>query len=509
MHDLITISPTGQTSNTTPYLSNLPNNGADFGPDTPSTTTNGWNEFLTYIVTNNLEGYALPGLHTVTGTVTLPGPNLSPPPGHYYLRLRGAGMTQTIVQFVETTTDDGLVIPYNAGGDGAKNQYNIAISDIAFVYGNPTNSNPSSSGTGSPWNQRNLCNFGNINSGVIERVLFTTALIYQTTGTPGDLLSLDPAVVPTNVTSGVVGLMFPNERNTNITVRDCTFALLAAGIWCECDWLYTQQNTFWWCGLKLPSSMTWPTVETQSPGNGQDIGTTTGGGIIVHRNGLEIWLGTSTGIPYVNRHVSFGDHFYECGYGHIFAVNDPSFPTGKGWSLPAVSSIQIHTLIAPAYEIHSIAGTVGSILRVYDDQMLLVSPSFTSAPNFVKSLSTSNNINAIGMSGLDVPNPVPLTANALATNPPVSGTNYQNVGPAVEIYVPVTFNPTVGSAATAWFSTGYTTGTLTALPKFSVPAAGPTGIVMVLHLRVLAGWYWSVTVTNSTIGNGDYTVENT
>ena len=91
----------------------------------------------------------------------------------------------------------------------------------------------------------------------------------------------------------------------------------------------------------------------------------------------------------------------------------------------------------------------------------------------------------------------------LATNPPVSGTAYQWAGPGkLELSCPVTLNPTSSAAATAALNIGPTSPPSNQIDYASRPAGltAADGEIVTLRGTIPAGWYWSVGVTNATIG---------
>lgn len=91
-------------------------------------------------------------------------------------------------------------------------------------------------------------------------------------------------------------------------------------------------------------------------------------------------------------------------------------------------------------------------------------------------------------------------AAAIPTNPPVSGTVYQNtLAYAIRVYLPVTYSPTSTAAATMTPAVG-PTATPTALPTESEPAGLTAGTIRTYILLVPAGWYFSFTATNATLG---------
>jgi hypothetical protein len=89
----------------------------------------------------------------------------------------------------------------------------------------------------------------------------------------------------------------------------------------------------------------------------------------------------------------------------------------------------------------------------------------------------------------------------MGTNPPVSGTVYQNTsGVDIEIYLPVTFTPTAGSASSLTPALGATSSP-SGLPVVSVPAGTALdSFVLTYRLRVPSTYYFSFTITNGSLG---------
>jgi hypothetical protein len=86
----------------------------------------------------------------------------------------------------------------------------------------------------------------------------------------------------------------------------------------------------------------------------------------------------------------------------------------------------------------------------------------------------------------------------------VSNTKYQNtLGVAIDLFIPVTYNPTSGAAATCAADLGpQSSFDQSAIATDTYPANGPAGITNTFFLRVPSGWYYRFTVTNATIGSG-------
>ena len=98
-----------------------------------------------------------------------------------------------------------------------------------------------------------------------------------------------------------------------------------------------------------------------------------------------------------------------------------------------------------------------------------------------------------------------LPTPTLTTNPPVSGTAYQNTNPYdIYISVPITFPTTASTAMTAYLRVGTssTAGANPIMDQFSEPAtlATASGRIWSLKAKVPAGQYFEVDVTNASIG---------
>ena len=94
----------------------------------------------------------------------------------------------------------------------------------------------------------------------------------------------------------------------------------------------------------------------------------------------------------------------------------------------------------------------------------------------------------------------PSLTGSLSTSSPVSGTVYRNTtGQPITILMPVTYNPTSTEAATMTPALG-STSTPGSLPDESEPAGSVVGKAHSYFLRVPAGWYYSFTTVNATLG---------
>ena len=94
----------------------------------------------------------------------------------------------------------------------------------------------------------------------------------------------------------------------------------------------------------------------------------------------------------------------------------------------------------------------------------------------------------------------PTNTPTISANPPVSGTAYQNTNPYdIRLKIPVTYSPTSTAAATLATGTS-STSTVTTSTKVSYPAGITTGIIDTYEMVVKAGQYFELVVTNATIG---------
>lgn len=94
----------------------------------------------------------------------------------------------------------------------------------------------------------------------------------------------------------------------------------------------------------------------------------------------------------------------------------------------------------------------------------------------------------------------PSITGSLSTSSLVSGTIYQNTSAQPQtIIVPVTYNPTASAAATMTPALGASSPPGN-LPAESEPASLTVGRVRSYSLRVPAGWYYSFTTVNASLG---------
>ena len=93
----------------------------------------------------------------------------------------------------------------------------------------------------------------------------------------------------------------------------------------------------------------------------------------------------------------------------------------------------------------------------------------------------------------------------IPTNPPASGTVYQNTNPyGIRLKIPITYNPSSTAAAT--LATGISsTSTVSTSTKVSLPSGltAADGQILTYDMVVPAGWYYELVATNATIGTAD------
>ena len=132
---------------------------------------------------------------------------------------------------------------------------------------------------------------------------------------------------------------------------------------------------------------------------------------------------------------------------------------------------------------HQLRGTTGCIITP-SPQASLLSGGISSPPGIIK-----------GNNGDVTP--------SISTNPPVSGTAYQNTNPYdIRLKIPVTYSPTSTAAATLATGTS-TSSTVTTSTKVSIPAGVTTGEILTYDMVVPAGQYFELVATNATIGTAE------
>jgi hypothetical protein len=163
--------------------------------------------------------------------------------------------------------------------------------------------------------------------------------------------------------------------------------------------------------------------------------------------------------------------------------------SGAAISLLQNSGLQLTNISITGDWQFGIAVESGATKCMFDN--IIFSGTFSISPfesNFLDGTSIANNIQGFGLS------------IAFSTNPPASGTAYQNTNPfALRLKIPVTYSPTSTAAATLATGTS-STSTVTTSTKVSIPAGVTAGEILTYDMVVPAGWYFELVVTNATIG---------
>lgn len=210
----VTVSSKGVANS----LSTVPNNGADFGPDTPGTTTYGINEAIASLPRTNGVGPISGGGKVVleAGVYVCSGQILIPNDYPYNLTLEGAGQVNTLLKYTGTTnfvqTAPNTATTWAVG--------NLVMRGIGFAYLNDTN-------------LAHLVLLDYMNEVAIYNCLFTTWQAISLKDIGSSMLYISG--VPTNAV-GTVGLRVKRSSYGNkVLVSKSAFYGLAAGCVMEQD----------------------------------------------------------------------------------------------------------------------------------------------------------------------------------------------------------------------------------------------------------------------------------
>ena len=167
-----------------------------------------------------------------------------------------------------------------------------------------------------------------------------------------------------------------------------------------------------------------------------------------------------------------------------------------------LSTVQ-NNFLAPTTVPNSASGTLQALPRSQADALYVpltdlpvsVANGGTGATTAATALSNLGGITETQANAL-----YPSLTGSLSTDSPVSGTVYQNTtGQPITVLMPVTYNPTSSAAATMTPALG-SSSPPGSLPAESEPASLTVGRVRSYCLRVPAGWYYSFTTVNATLG---------
>ncbi|MEM3845651.1 MAG: hypothetical protein QXU98_08120 [Candidatus Parvarchaeota archaeon] len=439
----VTVSPKGISNG----LSNIPNDGADFGPDTllgasspnqygpPYTQTSGIQEALNY-------AYSLPfftatsmpiqirlreGFFVVKSSIII-NPNASP----YYatLAIYGSGQTVTYILFTGVTT--AFVIDYPTLG-------NVSFSDLSFT---TDNSAPLS-------NFFDLTNF----SSAIQ--LWSSNVAYQ--------FGLNNINFFYGVQSGLG--MITNFVNAvivgNITFNLTSYPLLFSG-----GLIGGSGNTVTFNAINT-------TIVVM-------ISTAFSGNIILEGNGNTELIGVGT----IFGSIASNSNFITIPSGansQIIRLYNCSI-----WWLTNTSEVYIlDTQNSLTNEI---------ILTDCSVDSNNVNSYLATGSGALTAISGYNNVG--GLSGMGVQ---PVVLPSLSANPPASGTVYQNnTRYDYRIYLPA-YATTSGTSGTVAIALGPSSSPSTIGTKF-INGSTSSSATEIIELVVPAGWYYKFTATGVTFG---------
>ncbi len=461
----VTVSPVG-------LAQGLPrNNNANFGPDTPGTTTSGIQEAINFVyasaVTVPVAGG--PSLRAVTvpvaggpslRAVTVPatgGPSLlmqtivlltgsfqinapitipAPSSGSTYgpnIHVKGAGIQNSILNF-NFNTSYGITI-------STDNQYGM------FVFeGFSPNSGVGYTPGG--WLQANF--YGTSNAAKANMII-RDVNVYPATWSSFSM-----------VATGLIQLVLENYWDTtNGTGQNGPYLGNTMTLW---------QGGSCYAQAILDNNYVFKAIAISS----LNIEINTGNGTYIFDSCVDVRIATSMGIASPIRFIELSN---------CIITNFVGASTNTIWADQAgtITTLRIRNLTFGGSASGSLLNPFVTVADYKLDGALVNTTPYT----------------------YTMPNIPGFSAN-LPANPPVSGTTYQNTEPyEVDIYIPITYNPTASSPAQA---TGYispvTPITGSPVESNNIPAGltSEAGLIRTMKLTVPPGWYWAVQVSNATIG---------
>ena len=208
--------------------------------------------------------------------------------------------------------------------------------------------------------------------------------------------------------------------------------------------------------------------------------------------------------------------------GCLTIVNNPDYPSSftllSGNDEPsaattpvatsAIAFVQSGSSTQPVnISIGGYAGTLGStITEVIDNPAafpvyidFIGYWAYNGQSSSIPLINDYSDVTLLNLSNLHLTNTT-IPSASISTNPPVSGTTYQNTNPYdIRLKIPMTYSPTSTAAAT--LATGISsTSTVTTSTKVSIPAGVTTGEILTYDIVVPQGWYFELVATNATIG---------
>ena len=452
----ITVSAKGMING----LSNIPNDGADFGPDTtlgatapgqygsPYTETSGIKEAI-YTNYNHLPIVLGEGIFSVSAQL------LSADIYVNHLVIRGQSTHKTVIQLTNINTLTVSDFPSNATGvaDGYlmyptfDNNINMSgllfISDLTFDFNNQLTSDGYGIGGISPLA---VGNYGTLSAEHLYRHLIFKNQIGGSHGAQAA------------ITDQYVNGDYPTVK-LNIEVSSCLFYTFTGDV---LD-VGNAQNINIFNNLAINTSSSGCFNLT---GNASFVPTESS--VKIHNNFI---ASTGTSGQYTQA-TSYGGNQPTLGFVEIYnntALNISSFCNFAAPAASTVQSLLIHDNIFNS----SLSGSF-----FFKEQSTITITSLVISP--------TNNIGY---------NPTPI----LSANPPVSGTVYQNTNPYdIEIDLPV-YATTSGTAGYVTIAKG-STSTPTAVGNQFVNGSTSSTSVDIIRLRVPAGWYYEFTASGVTFG---------
>jgi hypothetical protein len=253
-------------------LSSFFNNGADFGPDTPGTTTCGIQEAIHSLTTvAQLDGTVgggivslSPGRFTCSGVITIPNQF------NFELKIVGAGKINT--QVLYTGVSDFITLENITGfspAQGGPKPFEYSFRDVGFIYQQDAS-------------KKHLIYFkAKSNQGLIENCSFTVKQCLDfvdigsggVQGQGGGLLFIGGT--PRNAI-GVLGIRIDGGADNKCSIKKCDFYGLAMGILYGGDHGIIEDCMFvscgaWWSnsGTVRQDSTAWTPIST--PGNHNQV----------------------------------------------------------------------------------------------------------------------------------------------------------------------------------------------------------------------------------------------
>jgi hypothetical protein len=155
---------------------------------------------------------------------------------------------------------------------------------------------------------------------------------------------------------------------------------------------------------------------------------------------------------------------------------------------------------APSYVIATSSGNLSYSLRVLRECEFDCGPSYTGQATVLQNAGFAMVENCVYLCNGSNPAIVPPAAGATISPTPPTSTPTANTNlVAIEIYLPVTYNPTLLVSAQLTPYLGPSSSP-SPLPSEVQPAAGQTGVIRTYRLRVPAGWYYAFSGSNVSIG---------